>query len=490
MEKTDWKPNKQIRIPIYKQIVEYIVHKIACGDWVVGDSLPTQRKLAEEFGVNRSTIVEAMEELKAMGLVRGFHTQGTKIINNTWSSLLSMRSLNWNQYINSSIHERNLPAVQTINKLEFEDDIIRLGTGELSPDLFPRDMFAQILKRLPEKIISLNYLEPKGLPQLRTILSGYLKTIGIDAPASGILIVSGALQALQLISVGILQQGSKVYVETPSYLKSLQIFQSSGMELQGIEMDREGLVPWLMNMPQQDPVGKGLAGKEKTKILYTIPTFHNPTGVTMSDKRRDELINWCKVRQLPIIEDDCYRELWLDQEPPLSLKARDENGMVLYLGSVSKSLAPGLRLGWLVGPESIIEHLSDIKMQMDYGASSVSQWILAEWIESGMYSEHVKQLRSRLRERRNLTLKLLQEYLGELATWQVPEGGFYIWLKCNQKISTEKLFQDALNRKVLINPGSIYDFKRNDYIRLSYSYADEEQLKKGISILASLIKEY
>lgn len=477
MAHRSWKLEKQQGIPLYKQIVQFIVHKIAQGDLVVGDRLPTQRELAQQLEVNRSTIVAAMEELKAMGLIEGFHGEGTKIINNTWSSLLSLRTPNWNQYISESIHENNLPTVQAINRLEFEPDIIRLGTGELSPSLFPKDMFQEILRNLSLKVTALNYLEPRGLEELRVQISRYLGTMGIQAPPSNILVVSGALQGLQLIAQGILAPGSRVYVETPSYLKSLQVFQSLGMHLQGVEMDREGIIPWQMHSHN------GI-----TEILYTIPTFHNPTGITMGEKRREELLQWCKGRQLPIIEDDCYRELWIDGPPPLSLKARDTSGMVLYLGSISKSLAPGLRLGWLVGPESVINHLSDIKMQMDYGASSISQWILSEWLATGMYHTYVSQLRGHLKERRDLTLQLLAKHMKDLATWEIPAGGFYIWLRLKRKISTDRLFHAALKKKILLNPGSIYDFSKNNFLRLSYSYASLDQLEVGIATLAKIIE--
>ncbi|MFF2479775.1 PLP-dependent aminotransferase family protein [Paenibacillus sp. NPDC058071] len=480
MDSEDWKPDKHTDPPVYQQIAHYIAYKIARGDLIVGDKLPSQRVLSTQFGVNRSTIVEAMDELKAMGLLQGFHSQGTKVINNTWSSLLSRGTPNWKQYIAGGLHESNLPTIQTINKLEFDPDYIRLGTGELSPDLFPRDMFQTILQRLSLTIHSLQYLEPKGLKELRESLSQYLRTIGIDAPASNILIVSGALQALQLISIGLLSPGSKVYVESPSYLKSLNVFQSFGMKLEGVEMDDAGIIPWLMKPSPTD----------QTEILYTIPTYHNPTGVTMSEARRHELLQWSKARQLPIIEDDCYRELWFDKEPPPSLKSKDQSGMVLYLGSVSKSLAPGLRIGWLVGPESIIDHLGDIKMQMDYGSSSVSQWILAEWMQSGLYQQHLSQLRIKLQERRDFTLQLLNRHLKSHAQWKIPQGGFYIWLKLNSKLSTEKLFKEALQQKVLLNPGSMYDFSKNQYLRLSYAYASIEQLEKGIVTLAALIKRY
>jgi GntR family transcriptional regulator of abcA and norABC len=159
------------------------------------------------------------------------------------------------------------------------------------------------------------------------------------------------------------------------------------------------------------------------------------------------------------------------------------------MGSISKSLAPGLRLGWLAGPESIVERLGDVKMQTDYGASSLSQWALTEWMESGLYEQHLLTLRKSLKERRDLVLRTLNSHFKDIATWNVPTGGYYIWLKLNKNISTDRLFDSALKEKLLINPGSIYDFSQNQHIRISYSYAEPDELVKGLIKLSELVEK-
>ena len=474
----DWSPDKDSKEPVYQQIVNYISRKISCGDWTIGSILPPQRALAKSFHVNRSTIVRALEELCSYGILAGQTGKGTVVTSNTWSLLMSTAPPDWGNYLKSGTFQENVPAVQVINKLEFKEDVIRLGTGELSPQLFPKEIMREVFQRLPDRIPSLNYLEPLGLPELREALSIRLKRQGIDVDPSGILITSGSLQALQLISVCMLKPGSVVYTESPSYLKSLQVFPSAGMKLSGIPMDRDGILYW--NIPQRtDP--------DRHTLLYTIPTFHNPTGTLMSEKRRQELVRFCAGNRLPIIEDNAYGELWLEREPPKPLKTMDRHGMILHLGTISKTLAPGLRIGWLAGPESVVERLGDVKMQVDYGASSVSQWALAELLTSGLYDSYLNELRKKLRRRRDFALALLERYFSEMAEWNVPEGSFYIWLRLNGKVPVDQLFQSMLKEQILINPGSIYDFEKNQAIRLSYAYAEEPDLELGIRKLAIMV---
>lgn len=476
----NWKPNKASSIPIYKQIVDYVKEKISTGEWDIGSKLPTQRDLAKILEVNRSTVVEALEELKAEGLIEGKRGGGTTIVNNTWSLLASTPPPNWQSYITNGIHKPNLPTIQIINKLENEKGIIRLGTGELSSELYPHDMMKMVLKNVSRKATSLGYEEPKGLMFLRETISEYLKKYGVNVSPSKILIVSGSIQALQLISIGILQRGSTVLIEKPSYLSSLNLFESSGIKLKGISMDNCGI--------RTDELVKSINYKN-SNLLYTIPTFQNPTGYIMSEERRNEILKICAKHRLPIIEDDAYRELWLDEEPLMPLKAKDKNGNVVYLGTVSKSLAAGLRIGWLVGTENVIEHLSDIKMQIDYGTSSLSQWVLAEWISSGLYDKYLLELRHELRIRRQVALNVLEKYFVDIATWNKPKGGFYIWLKLKKQISMNRIFELSYNKGILINPGSIYDFSNNENLRISYSYASLTDLEKGLKILSKLIRE-
>ena len=474
----NWQPNPEARKALHQQIVDYISAKVANGDWAVGSKLPPQRELAKIFGVNRSTIISAMETLKSYGIIDADYGGGTRIACNTWSLLMSSPP-DWNKYIASGPFKPNLPTIQLINKLEFDKKFIRLGTGELSPQLFPQDMLADIFKALPAKISSLNYLEARGLAELRESLVQRLAQKGIKAKPGNILITSGSLQALQLISVGMLRPGTQVYTEAPTYLKSLQVFQSAGISFTGVAMDKSGIVPW--------KIGKVPNGS----LLYTIPTYQNPTTVVMTAERRKEVFDFCSKHRLPILEDDAYGELYFEGDvPPLPIKALDDSGVVLYTGTISKTLAPGFRVGWLVGPESVVNRLADVKMQMDYGASSLSQWALTEIFNSGAYDEYLGKLRLQLKERRGIALEALEKNFSDIAAWDTPTGGLYIWLRVNSKISSDKLFQEALNKNILLNPGSVYDYKENKNIRLSFAYANKEDLAKGIATLGDIIKKY
>lgn len=476
----DWKPDKAADIPVYLQIVVYMKGKIASGDWPVHSKLPTQRALALAFEVNRSTVVTALEELKAEGLIESTVGSGTRVSNNTWSLLKPTPPPDWLGYVKASSHPSNTPTIQDINRYEPDPSYIRLGTGELSPQLLPTAQMEEILAGMRGEMAQLGYTEPKGLLPLRQEISKYLRTRGIEASPASILVVSGALQALQLLSQGILQQGSTILVEQPSYLYSLPLFQSSGMRLVGVQMDQEGI--------RGDALAKQ-KHNHHAALLYTIPTYHNPTGILMTQRRREEVLAACIRERLPILEDDVYGELWFDEPGPLPLKSMDSNGQVLYLGSLSKTLSPGLRIGWIVGPEPVIERLADVKMQTDYGASSLSAWVAAKWLSSGKYAAHMTATRQALRGRRDHVLELLNRWFSDLADWQVPTGGFYIWLRLRRPGSMRALFNKALASGILLNPGYVYDQSDSHHLRLSYAYADEDQLERALLILARLLQE-
>lgn len=475
---TKWKPDKSLPMPLHLQIVGYIKEKISLFEWTVGMKLPSQRALAEVFGVNRSTIVAAMDELAAEGIIQGNTGGGTVIINNTWN--LMNQNYNWNSYISLGNHQPNHKIIRQINQAEFEPDMIRLGSCEPASELIPQEKIQRILKKLSVSSQTFGYEEPRGSLLLRQEICNYLKTIGISATPSSILITSGALQGLQLISLGLLQANSVVYLEKPSYLYSLRTFQSFGLQLLGIPYEETGL-----NLQELSERLK----RKKGSILFTIPTFHNPTGTVMPLKKRIELLHLCEKEGLPIIEDDVYREIWFEESPPPPLKALDKNGLILYVGGISKNLSPGLRIGWIVGPDQVIERLADIKMQSDYGTSSLSQNVAAELFASGLYEEHNKILREKVKVRRDTTLNALIQYFSDIATWNTPAGGYFIWLKLNQPISMYQLFVKAFNHKVLIHPGDLYEFRSNQHIRISYSSATLPEIEQGIKLLAELVLE-
>ncbi|MFD1412278.1 MocR-like pyridoxine biosynthesis transcription factor PdxR [Oceanobacillus jeddahense] len=464
--------------PKYQIIIDFIKEKISKGEWAIGSQIPSQRHLAKMFGVNRSTIITALEELMADGLIEGIAGKGTVVTNNTWTLMGNHFSTNWNRNVTQGIHKPSVSTVQEINEAESDNRFIQLSKGELSPELFPLKEMQEIIQKVSNQLTPFGYEEPKGNRKLRQTISSYLKERGVRVSPPSILVVSGALQALHLISIGLLKEKSTVFLEEPSYLYSLSVFQSAGMDLDGLPMDNKGVK--VDSIFQTKETGRN--------ILYTIPTFHNPTGILMEESRREELMEYCIREQIPVIEDDVYRDLWMDNVPPEPLKARDRHGNVLYIGSLSKTLSPGLRIGWIVGPESVIDRLADLKMQLDYGSSTLSQLTAEMWLSSGMYEHHLENVRKQLRIRRKKAIDTLDKYLGFYATWDIPEGGFFIWIKINYSFKVKKLFEKALSKGIVINPGSIYKEQTGQFIRLSYGFASLDEIEKGIFELSEIIK--
>nr|WP_274528480.1 PLP-dependent aminotransferase family protein [Paenibacillus piscarius] len=474
----DWRPDPASPLPLHAQIAAHFLAKIRTGAWPSGMRLAPQRELCRRLGVNRSTVVTALGQLTALGLIEGRRGGGTFVTDT--SSAETERSGNWNDYVEEGIHYPNLPTIQDINRLEYEPGLIRLGTGEPAPELLPGAAMNQVLAGLSQRVLPpLSYEEPLGSPVLRAAVSRMLERSGILADPASILITSGALQGLQLIALGLLPRGSTILLEKPSYLYSIHAFQSAGVKFSGLPLDGRGLIPERLAAE---------AVRSKAAMLYSIPSFHNPTGIVMDTERRKELMEVTGRLGLPILEDGAYQELWLDEPPPLPLKALDREGRVLHLGTLSKAASPGLRIGWIAGPEPVVRRLADIKMQSDYGASSLSQWAAASWLTGGYHEEHLHTLRRRLRERRSLMLELLRLHCTGLATWNVPAGGFYIWLSLLHAGPPRKLFTAALHAGLLLNTGDLYDRSDRRHLRLSYAYASPAELERAIPLLAGLIR--
>lgn len=475
----NWQPDRNDARPAYIQISDYMIHKIQSGEWIEGALLPNQRELSKKMNVNRSTLVSALDELKAMALLETHGKGGTRVSKCPMPSQ-EAKAPDWQSHISEGFHISNLDTIQIINRYEFTDGYIRLSSGEPSPDLFPKDLMTEVLGDVAAQMNNLGYEEPKGMPYLRQQVSDYLKTCGVIAPPENILIVSGALQAIQLASIGLIQPGSTVFLEKPSYLYSLNIFQSIGMRRCAVPMDENGLLPDSLIM--QKP-------KHRQAILYTVPSFHNPTGRVMSEPRRIEVVEACSRAQIPIIEDDVYRELWIDEPPPLPLKTFDQNGNVLYVGSASKTLSTGLRIGWMVGPEAVVDRLGDLKMQSDYGSSSLAQLTVGKFFEKKYYGIQAARVRAALFKRRKVALEALAFYFSDLATWEIPSGGYYIWIQFRVPVKMRELFDLAYKQKILAYPGYLYDNEMNHCLRISYSYATEAEIEMGVKMLAQLVRQ-
>lgn len=471
----NWQPDLASKTPVYQQLVNICVQHIQAGDWPIGAQLPSQRQLATQLSLNRSTISKAMTVLLDDGVLTTAFGGGTRVASNSWSTMVHQTPVDWQHYIDAGEFVANQRTIQTINEIETQAKI-RLSTGEIGPDLFPKALMQRAMRSATDNLTNLNYLAPQGYLPLRQVLAKRLASWGIETTAENVLITSGSLQSLQLVAVSLLAQAATVYTTPVSYLKSLRVLQSVQAQFKSLPTDGEGLQYW------------HIAPSTHQRLLYVIPTFDNPTGQVMSQQRRIDLMQYAQERQLPIIEDSAYQDLWLEQRPPQPLKALDQAGNVLYLGTISKSLAPGMRIGWIVGPQPIIKRLADVKMQTDYGASSLSQLVLTSVLNDPGYDQYLTHLRTQLKRRRDHALMVLIQELGTLASWTTPAGGFYIWLTLPDAVSVQRLFDSAAERGILLNPGSVYGHGASHRIRLSYAYADEASFAFGIKQLARLIQ--
>ncbi len=218
----------------------------------------------------------------------------------------------------------------------------------------------------------------------------------------------------------------------------------------------------------------------KEKAFYIDPTFNNPTGQSLSRRSREEIITYSRRHNMPIIEDDIYRDIWFDEPPLKPIKSLDNTGNVLHISSFSKSIAPAIRIGWLIASEKVIEQLADIRMQIDYGSSILSQMVVYELLTSGEYDDHVSRLRTILKDKRDYMLSILNDTFSDIATWDIPKGGFFIWVTFRGDINIKKLFAELINKeKILLNPGFIYGGKANT-VRLSYAFENKENIKYAL----------
>lgn len=475
----EWSLNFESSTPCYLQIYNYIKRCIFSGQLPIGTKLPTQKQLALQFSVNRSTVVSAIELLVADDLIKSNGKAGTFVKHNA-SSLNAPPPPNWIDYIHAGSHYPNKSTAQMINNNEHRSDIYALTRPELSKELFLPDMLEAMQSHHALEPDMLGYEHPKGNFLLRENLCKYYGDLGVRVNPDQILIVSGALQALYLIAAGILFKGSTILTEAQSYIYSVNVFQSAGMRLFGIPADEEGI--------RLDHLEKTHL-QTKASILYSIPNFNNPTGTLMREEGKRDLYQLCQRKKLPVIEDDTYRELYFTEDKPAPLKAYDTNELVLLVGSCSKVLFPGFRLGWIVGTKPVIDRLADVKIQIDLGTSALSQNMMNFLFEHNYYGQHLDHIRGCLKQRRDFVLDILRRDFHGHCHWHVPKGGVYIWIHMNPKISVSKLFQRCLKNKVLFCPGYIYSNHVNNCIRISYSYLSLEDLECSLLLLKKCMLE-
>ena len=474
-----WKPDRQSGKPLYEQIADHIEQRISYGEFPPGSLLPSERKLAAQLGVNRSTIIMAFDELRAIGIIESKTGSGTRVSTTKWE-VAPKHTPNWKRYSEGGNFLPNLPFMRKIREaLARDPSLIDFASGELAADLAPIEEISSLMSE--NRYTSyLGYDNPQGYIPLRQALVSYLeKHRGIRATESSILVTSGSQQSLYLITQCLLSPGDAVAIEDPSYCYSLPMFQSAGLRLFRLPVDPYGVHP-------EDV--RALSKKHRIKMVFTNPNYQNPTGTVLAAERRKQLLKVASDLALPIVEDDPFSLTAYEDEPPKPLKSMDEIGSVLYIGSLSKIAASGLRVGWMVAPRAIAERLADARQQMDFGLSVIPQQVAAQFLNSPYFVPHLERLRMQLLFKRDLLVECLHKELPGLIRFSVPPGGLHLWCKLIPEIHDGKLLEQAIRRGVVFVPGSVYG-SDSGFIRFTFARARTEDIPAGIARFAEALRK-
>ncbi|ACL69845.1 PLP-dependent aminotransferase family protein [Halothermothrix orenii] len=367
------------------------------------------------------------------------------------------------------------------------DDIISFAGGIPDEKIFP----VKELKQLINKLINIKghslfqYSSTDGKKNLKEYLVNYLKGQEITVNENQILITTGSQQGLDLLAKLFLNPGDTVAVEDPGYVGGIGAINSYEARIMGIEVDENGL--------RIDILEKLLKEGEKIKFLYLVPDYSNPSGMTLSLKRRYKLLKLANRYNFYIIEDTPYRELSFYNKPLPALKSIDNNEKVIYLGSFSKYFMPGFRIGWICGPEKIIELLTTAKQNTDLASNTLGQELIAYAGQEGIIQEQIKKIRPYYRQKLVKMEEGLTKYFPECCSWKRPEGGFFFWVKLPTGIKSKKLLKQAIKNRVAFVTGNSFcsDYRRGDnYIRLSFSNNTLSEIDKGLSILGKVINNF
>jgi GntR family transcriptional regulator, regulator for abcA and norABC len=476
----DWKPQRDSNIPIYLQIADYIEKRILYGEYTPGQILHSERSLAKLLDVNRGTIIQSYEVLYSKGMIERIKGSGTRVSHDVWG-LSRNRVPNWNVYVESGSFLPNLPIYQHIRSEIQERNLINFASGELASELMPYHEMQNILSHKTFNH-SLGYEHPQGNQGLREVLVEHLKSFrGINCTKGSILITSGAQQALHLIVQCLLNPGDAVAIEDPSYAHSLPIFRSANVKTHLLSVGEQGINPEeIINLYK----------KHRIKMIFLNPVFQNPTGTVLPYEKRQRILEISKELAIPIVEDDPYSLLsYNDKINTLTLKSLDSNKTVLYISSLSKSVASGLRIGWVVGPGRIIDRLADAKQLLDFGHSIFPQWIASEFLKSNLFSDHLNKIKQKLVEKRDLTIEALQNQLSDSVSFMIPDGGIHLWCKLKKDIKEYHLLEESLRNGVAFTPGSLFG-SRKGYLRLTFGRVESDLISEGIARLRESINKF
>ncbi|MFA7155933.1 MAG: PLP-dependent aminotransferase family protein [Proteiniphilum sp.] len=380
--------------------------------------------------------------------------------------------------------------IRDLMSLATAPGIISFAGGMPGNELFPLDEMDRIYNRLTEKEkqTALQYGPTNGLPSLRESLSYYLESKELPVHENRLLITSGSLQAIHILARAFIDPGDRVLVESPSFIGALSAFRACQAELQAVPLGGDGMD---LSVLEQELTG----GASLPKFLYVAPNFHNPAGIVYSMEVKRQMIALLQGRNIPVIEDDVYSDIWFHEEdlPGMkNLKAMNPAGIdICFTGSFSKILGPGLRLGWMLVPEPIYRKCELIKQSIDACSPSLSQVIADKFIRSGEMNSYTARIREEYKKRGEAMIAALEEHLPGYVTFERPRGGFYTWLQLPKGTDSTLILKKAIEKGVVFVTGKTFDpaGERNDHMRVSFCNTDVETIRRGIPLIAQAIRE-
>ena len=377
-------------------------------------------------------------------------------------------------------------AIREILKLTQRPNIISFAGGLPAPELFPvkeiKEITDKILDTAGEK--ALQYSATDGFDPLREGIVQLLKEKNIqNIKRENVLITNGSQQGLSFSGKIFLDPGDIVLVESPSYLGAINAFRASGCEFVEVETDDHGMI--------MSDLEEAIQSNDRVRMIYVIPDFQNPTGKTWTKERRKKLLEIAKDKDLIVVEDNPYGDLRYEGNDVESIKSMDTDDRVVYLGTFSKILSPGMRIGWVYAGEEIMDKYIRVKQRTDVHTNSVTQMELVSFLNNNSIDDHIKELIKLYSNRRDIMIESINKYFPKEVKLTHPEGGLFLWLELPESINTKKLLEKSVERNVGYVPGGAFypNNRQENTIRLNFSNMKEDDIKKGIKILGEVIQE-
>ena len=475
--------------PIYVQIRNRLRERILSGELPEGLRLPPERELAQHLGVNRTTVLNAYRELKAEGLVSAHVGRGTVVCRmekpqDEGGEILSA-PLHWERYLRPLPDDSRDGIMRQIWDRCPSPEVACFSCGMPDRGLFPTELMGELHARAfreagPEV---LDLMPVEGYFPLREALADLMRHRGINASPEDVVVTGGSQQGVDLLARMMVESGDGVAAEDPLYVNGRAVLNSLGARIYGVPMDRDGMRPDVL---------EGLLRRYALKFVYVGPNFQNPTGVVMSSPRRCEILDLARRHQVPVLEDDPYFDLRYEGADLPPIKALDSSGHVLYASTASKTLVPGLRLGWVVLPRPMVRRFVRFKRGADLATNGVAQWVLHRYIVEGHYQRHLERVRREYAHR----LKTMEDLLAQEEPrtgwrWHHPQGGMFIWLELPEGVDAQRFALRAAARGVVCAPGSIYavDGGNERFLRINFTLPSQEAMAQGVPLMVKALHE-